>query len=768
MAGRIPSNKRVYRQTEAQNLREAVEWLREDPSRSLRAASKTFGIYRNKLSAAMVDDSTPTRPPGRPNILTDDQEQRLKVYILERASRNMGIGKLAIQQKACNIAKATGRDLFIANRKGENKENLPALGKTWFKSFVKRHRIKMKKPQGLCGKRYAAFSQDVKDDFFNMYKKVIFKLGFQDKPERIWNYDEKCQRFVHRPDKIAAGIGQNVDSVVSGNRESFTVVLMCNAAGTLLPPMIIVKGETHRSVNKWKTKDFAEAYWTYQSKGYNTASVMSGYMEKVVIPGLGEERPHLLVSDGFGSHEDVDVLEQAIDNDLVMFNLPSHTTSKIQPLDKYVMATWNKKWNSLCSVYTADNPDQPIDYQTAPAILKQCYESISKYCIKKSFKDSGLFPIDSEVVAADELPMVEEMEVITNNDCPVPAIQLDLMTPTLEPLVSPSSSVVSSVATPTVAMEVPINIVNSHESVVHKTPDELVIHCNGNILEITSTDSPKSTVQPASPSLSMCSPISSIIQSSELTPVSKFLSLLTDQQQTPLPELNEDPQVTSTTLEKEPVPEQTTPIPSSSNDVRCADNASQLEADLTPVSKQLQFPNINTERCQNLRAKRQLYTKPRIVTGQEFYEEKLKKQEDKAKKAEEKEQRRRDRIKKKEETSEKKPKNTSKRKGRLVKEPVESSDEEYSVGRPKRKASAKGKNKQKAKKRKTRRTYESESSGDEDLDEIVACQICDEWDCPNGDSDDDDDWVQCDNCEAWLHALCCDCGQACPLCKHTV
>ena len=127
----------------------------------------------------------------------------------------------------------------------------------------------MKKPQGLSGKRYCAFAQDVKDDFFDMYTKVVYKLELQDKPEQIWNYDEKCQRFVHRPGKIAAAVGQNVDTVVSENRESFTIVLVCNAAGTLLLPLLIVKGLTHRVLLKWKTEDFPEAYWTYQAKGYN-------------------------------------------------------------------------------------------------------------------------------------------------------------------------------------------------------------------------------------------------------------------------------------------------------------------------------------------------------------------------------------------------------------------------------------------------------------------------------------------------------------------
>ena len=72
-----------------------------------------------------------------------------------------------------------------------------------------------------------------------------------------------------------------------------------------------------------------------------------------------------------------------------------------------------------------------------------------------------------------------------------------------------------------------------------------------------------------------------------------------------------------------------------------------------------QSRNINRAvKCQNLRSKRQLYsyTKPRIVTGKEFYEENLKK------------------------TTEKKSKKTRKSKARTVsvKEP-QSSDEDNSV-----------------------------------------------------------------------------------------
>ena len=107
--------KRAYVKVDAAKLEDAITWLKEDTDRSMSEAERLFGVNRNTIRNHLASDKIIVRQPGRPRMLTDDQEKRLADYVKERASRNIGISKKAILQKACNIAKTTGRDIWKSN-----------------------------------------------------------------------------------------------------------------------------------------------------------------------------------------------------------------------------------------------------------------------------------------------------------------------------------------------------------------------------------------------------------------------------------------------------------------------------------------------------------------------------------------------------------------------------------------------------------------------------------------------------------------------------
>jgi hypothetical protein len=46
----------------------------------------------------------------------------------------------------------------------------------------------------------------------------------------------------------------------------------------------------------------------------------------------------VLISDGFGTHETLEVLEFCFENNITLCRLPSHTTHKLQPCDVGVFA----------------------------------------------------------------------------------------------------------------------------------------------------------------------------------------------------------------------------------------------------------------------------------------------------------------------------------------------------------------------------------------------------------------------------------------------
>ena len=231
-----------------------------------------------------------------------------------------------------------------------------------------------------------AFTEDVKEQTYELYTKLVIQHNILDNPSCIWNLDEKSQRLQHKPDKVVARKGQQIDANISGSRESFTVVLVCNAAGKLLPPCFIISGKTSRSLNKWDTNSFDEAYWTFNETGYSTNETQVQILTDYVIPNIGSERPQLLTSDGFGSHEFLEAVETMIESQIHLFAFASHTTSKIQPVDKYINAHWNRAWNNLCSYWYAENPLGEIDHRTCTKLLKETWQHISPANVVASWR----------------------------------------------------------------------------------------------------------------------------------------------------------------------------------------------------------------------------------------------------------------------------------------------------------------------------------------------------------------------------------------------
>lgn len=95
-----------------------------------------------------------------------------------------------------------------------------------------------------------------------MLKKIITNAYFNDlndvlnsiqiKPKRIWNIYETNASLTHKPSRVLAECGQsNVPGRVGNSRGGVSVLACINAAGEDIPPMVIVKRLTERSLNAY-------------------------------------------------------------------------------------------------------------------------------------------------------------------------------------------------------------------------------------------------------------------------------------------------------------------------------------------------------------------------------------------------------------------------------------------------------------------------------------------------------------------------------------
>jgi hypothetical protein len=53
---------------------------------------------------------------------------------------------------------------------------------------------------------------------------------------------------------------------------------------------------------------------------------------------LADQKPRILICDGFGSHETLEILEFCFENNILLCRIPSHTSHKLQPCDVGVFA----------------------------------------------------------------------------------------------------------------------------------------------------------------------------------------------------------------------------------------------------------------------------------------------------------------------------------------------------------------------------------------------------------------------------------------------
>ncbi|KAF1924139.1 CENP-B protein, partial [Didymella exigua CBS 183.55] len=126
-------------------------------------------------------------------------------------------------------------------------------------------------------------------------------------------------------------------AIQPGNREWVTAIAAINAAGWSVPPFLIFAGQYHLSA--WYEeaeipRDWVIAVsdngWTNNKLGVEWLKHFNAHTKTRVV-GARRLLPRVLICDGFGSHETLEILEFCLTNNIILCRLPSHTSHKLQP-----------------------------------------------------------------------------------------------------------------------------------------------------------------------------------------------------------------------------------------------------------------------------------------------------------------------------------------------------------------------------------------------------------------------------------------------------
>lgn len=349
---------------------------------SLRTAAKKYGIPRSMISDRVTGKVTPGIGMGRRPVFCQEIEMGMVETAKTAADKGVGLSKSQLLIRAGKVAQRMNLNTQFRGRPGN----------AWWDGFRKRNAtLTLRQPEALSANRSRMMNALVVGRYMVELKKIITQNNLEGKT--IWNCDETGINMTHKPTKVCARVGaKSVPGRVGNTRTQVTMMACINAAGDSMPPMMVVKGKTKCCLSSYAVGDGpTNAIWTYQSKSWMDDVLGVSWFEEVFLTHCGTKRPQLLILDSHHSHETLDIIEKANENNIMILAMPPHTTHYLCPLDRTVFGPLQRHYNTACTEHMSEDITNTIDRKSLPKIVKVAYEAaFSRTNVVAGFESTGI------------------------------------------------------------------------------------------------------------------------------------------------------------------------------------------------------------------------------------------------------------------------------------------------------------------------------------------------------------------------------------------
>ncbi|GFN85608.1 tigger transposable element-derived protein 1-like [Plakobranchus ocellatus] len=340
-----------------QELENAMRAINRGERISVREASKQFGIPRRTLPNHISSGSTEKRL-GRKPLLSDEEEQ-------------LPVDRIARKAQAINPARAQKLNRFIVN------------------------------------------------DHFTKLDQAIIDLDLFDKPDRIFNLDEKgcCLSLHHQQRVIALKGNKRVHLVAPEHGENVTVVACVRAVGGVIPPMIIFKGKNRK-------QQFSDdlpplACFEMAEKGSMTNELFVKWLQH--FSKFKPQGSILLIFDGAKCHLPIDKLEEADRHNITLFCLLSNTAHELQPLDTAVFRSFEHHWDQEVLNFWRNRHQRSLSKDVFGKVFTPVWtKCMTMANIQSGFRKCGIYPFNKDAIPEHAFAPSEvtQMDVATSDDAP--------------------------------------------------------------------------------------------------------------------------------------------------------------------------------------------------------------------------------------------------------------------------------------------------------------------------------------------------------------
>ena len=353
---------------------------------SIRRAAESYQVPKSTLSDHVTGRVSEGSHSGPSRYLTDEEEAELVHFLV--GSANVGYAK-------------TKKDvLAIVSRVVEAKGVAKSpVSHGWWESFRKRHpHLTLRIAEKLSYARYVSTDPDVINQYFDLLKHTLTDNKLLDRPAQIFNCDETGLPLDQTPLYVVAAKGQkHPRSVVASTKKQITVLACANAAGNVLPPLVIF---ARKALNPELTHgEVPGTMYGLTDNGWMDGEVFDNWFTHHFLAHAPAVRPLLLLLDGHSTHYNPSFIRKAAQEKVIVFCLPPNTTHITQPLDKEVFGSLKVAWAKQCHRFIKLHPGKVVtQYEFMVLFSKAWQNAMTSSNIMSAFRTTGVFPFNRQAV----------------------------------------------------------------------------------------------------------------------------------------------------------------------------------------------------------------------------------------------------------------------------------------------------------------------------------------------------------------------------------
>ena len=356
---------------------------------SIRQAAFHFGVPKSTLGDRMSGRVVPGSTSGPKTYLSPEEETELVKFLLRCAA--MGF------PKSCEEV------LALVQRIVDKKRFLARVTSGWWQSFCSRHpNLTLRAPAPLSRARANVTDPEVVSHYFDLLAQTMADNDLLDKPCQIFNMDESGMPLDPKQVKGVFQRGvKNVLAPSSGDKTQITVVACISAAGSCMPPMVILDRKTLPPY--FPNGEVPGTVYGLSTKGWIDQELFDLWFTNHFLLYAPLARPLLLLLDGHSSHYSPDTIRLAAKEKVIVFALPPHTTHFSQPADKGCFGPLKSYWKAECHNFMSSNPGLCVSRYTFSELFSAAWmKAMTITNIVGGFKTTGVFPLDRDAIKLPE------------------------------------------------------------------------------------------------------------------------------------------------------------------------------------------------------------------------------------------------------------------------------------------------------------------------------------------------------------------------------